>query len=153
METWKHKDIEITLNHNGRFVATMPNGQIERKPSLDAMKVAINNALLNAFVPFDAYIVSDDKPMRVKVIDVALRKTRWSDGTRTFTVDPVTKQGTYFNRDHSFVYEFTPGMKQLLLAEIKREAELTNERNRLDDEIRHTFKKIPAIMASTFTNK
>lgn len=51
VNSWKHQGIEITLSDGGHFVATI-TGRVTRKPSLDAIRKAIDNSKKSTFKPF-----------------------------------------------------------------------------------------------------
>lgn len=57
---FEHKGVEITIDHGGMFVAYVDNVR-HRKPSLDTIKAAIDEAKRAPFQPFSILIEGEDR--------------------------------------------------------------------------------------------
>ena len=78
MMKFEHKKIDITCDESGEFSAYV-SGQIIRKPSLAAMKKAIDAAADTAFKPFDAWVdygSRGEKKRRVTITGISRDKKR-----------------------------------------------------------------------------
>lgn len=92
MAKFEHDGIEIELKQDGRFAASI-GGKLVRKPSLDAMKKAIDESKKVKFEPFEGliragwevkeYMIEGTELARVKIVGVEKIKYR-RDGREQF---------------------------------------------------------------------
>ena len=77
--TFRHKGVTITLNTNSAEFTAEVNGDLMRKPSLDAIKRHIDKAQKNAFKTFEAYASPwwrKKPPVKATVIGIRKKHSR-----------------------------------------------------------------------------
>lgn len=142
MTTFKHKDIDIRLDHSGAFVATV-DGKTIVKPSLAAMKKFLDKPA--EFTAFDALIPADNDAGFIEMRVTGKTKSQ-RRGYGTFFEIASRDNPTLPSGSRHFVYADTAAHRDTLRAiAFKREA-IREINRKYQQEIDELQTKLPQIV-------
>jgi hypothetical protein len=150
MQTWKHKNIEITFDAGGAYFKAELLGKWVTAGSLEGMKKKIDKAMTNSFEAFDAlefptYYRQDVKVEPIKVTGIA-KDNRRSWNSRGFAY----KNSAGYDVSTMVLVPDTIEARQLIEEYYAIAKKRQEESARLDALLEVARKKIPTIQVMDY---
>lgn len=142
MQSFTHKNVQITLDYNGQFTATV-RGKVVHKPSLDAMKKFIDTP--PAFTPFKALRTQYGEAIEIEVVGIKKDRSRYGGGRLSFRC-----KNQNYEFDDRTVIEDTAENRALLTQIQAKAAEARALNERMNKELEALREKLVVLNPDSF---